>query len=514
LRHKPARSWYFFWESRIKQNSGIQEAPVVAEQTQTTETTAQVTTNSDELTIAVLPFVNMSSDEEQEYFSDGITEEILNVLAKIDGLRVTSRSSAFALKGQNLDIPTVAERLGVGHVLEGSVRKAGNQVRVTAQLIRVADDSHLWSETYDRELVNIFAIQDEISTAIADALKVELDPDRSAYQAPTSNLQAYELYLRARELQSTRIIANLVSSMDLFQQALDLDPGFANASGQMAMSAILLASRRHTQAAGVTNEDAERLAGQTLELDPENSLALIVTANIANDRWQWVEPSKMLAKALESGGSEAAPEYWNGLFWLQAGFAQKALDFFEAAEAKDPLNANIWRWLSNANRALGHFERSAEYMDRAVQVDQGFPGAVVENLIAAGQTTSALAYFEEHSEGTEDQLAQHELLFNGDVEPALALMEPENYEGRAWLFQRAGRHKEAMEAVRLLNDGGLSTRAQIHMANYFWDPRTPELRRIPEFKAFIHEVGLLDFWFEEGFPPICRPVGLEDFECD
>ena len=166
---------YFFWESRIRETTPVEPVDQVAVEQITENISAPASTDTPgEVTIAVLPFVNMSSDPEQEYFSDGITEEILNVLAKVEGLRVTSRSSAFSLKGQNLDIPTIAERLGVAHVLEGSVRKAGNQVRVTAQLIRVSDDSHLWSETFDRELNNIFAIQDEISKAIAGALRIEL----------------------------------------------------------------------------------------------------------------------------------------------------------------------------------------------------------------------------------------------------------------------------------------------------------------------------------------------------
>ena len=150
-----AAAGYFFWESRF---SNRVPAP----------------TPSTDVSIAVLPFVNMSSDPEQDYFSDGISEEILNALAHIPNLHVTSRSSAFQFKGDDIDIPTVAAQLGVAHVLEGSVRKSGNQLRITAQLIEAKSDRHLWSETYDRQLTDVFAIQDEISLAIVDALKKRL----------------------------------------------------------------------------------------------------------------------------------------------------------------------------------------------------------------------------------------------------------------------------------------------------------------------------------------------------
>jgi adenylate cyclase len=149
------------------------DAELVEETVQKARSDALVESYGDK-SIVVLPFVNMSSDEEQEYFSDGLSEEMLNLLAKIPELRVTSRSSAFAFKGEKIDIPAVAEKLGVAHILEGSVRKAGNQVRITAQLIEARSDTHLWSETYDRSLDDIFAIQDEIAAAVVAQLKITL----------------------------------------------------------------------------------------------------------------------------------------------------------------------------------------------------------------------------------------------------------------------------------------------------------------------------------------------------
>ena len=148
--------------------------------------------------IAVLPFVNMSGDKEQEYFSDGLAEEIINALTQIPGLKVIARTSAFAFRGKEQDIRKIAEALSVTKILEGSVRKAGNRIRVTAQLINAADGSHLWSERYDRDMTDVFAIQDEISQAIAEKLRVRLSGDRPLVKRYTNNVEAYNLYLKGR----------------------------------------------------------------------------------------------------------------------------------------------------------------------------------------------------------------------------------------------------------------------------------------------------------------------------
>jgi TolB-like protein/lipoprotein NlpI len=186
--------------------------------------------------IAVLPFVNMSSDVEQEYFSDGISEELLNLLAAIPKLRVISRSSAFSYKGKDIKLAQVAEELNVAHILEGSVRKAGNEVRITAQLIDARSDTHLWSETYDRTLENIFAIQDEISAAVVEQLKITLLG--AAPRVQETNPEAYALYLQARYLGRQLTAESFEQSIALYQQVLSIDPGYAAAWSGIATSYI------------------------------------------------------------------------------------------------------------------------------------------------------------------------------------------------------------------------------------------------------------------------------------
>ena len=186
--------------------------------------------------IAVLPFLDLSPDKDQEYFSDGMAEEILNALNKVEGLRVAARTSSFTFKGRNKDIPTIGERLNVDYVLEGSVRKAGNTIRITAQLINVDDGFHLWSEKYDRELKSVFAIQDEISQAITKALQVEImgEAGASLVKPSTTNIEAYDHYLLGRYHWMKRTAKGLITAIEYFKQAITFDPNYALAYSGLA----------------------------------------------------------------------------------------------------------------------------------------------------------------------------------------------------------------------------------------------------------------------------------------
>ena len=186
--------------------------------------------------IAVLPFLNMSGNPENEYFSDGISEEILNLLTKLPKLRVSSRTSSFAFKGKEIDIPAVAQRLNVGTILEGSVRRSGDRVRITAQLIDTKSDSHLWSESYDRKLEDVFVIQDDIARCIVNALRMTLTPqERLAIQyTATSNPQAYDFYLRGRSYYNTMTKRGFTHALTLYQEAIERDPNYALAFAGIA----------------------------------------------------------------------------------------------------------------------------------------------------------------------------------------------------------------------------------------------------------------------------------------
>ncbi len=234
----------------------IEQVPVIVE--------------SQSKSIAVLPFQDMSPEKDQEYFSDGISEEIINVLAKIDTLQVASRTSSFQFKGKNADIPTIGKQLNVSTVLEGSVRKSGRTIRVTAQLINVADDLHLWSETYDRELKNIFAIQDEIALAITQVLQVKLmgDEDIPHIKPHTENVDAYDHYLLGRYHWSKRTEKGIMTAIEHYKQAITLDPDYALAYSGLADAYLVLPSYASAVKRYDIRAHAKEAVKMALAIDP------------------------------------------------------------------------------------------------------------------------------------------------------------------------------------------------------------------------------------------------------
>lgn len=253
--------------------------------------------------IGVLPFVNMSGDPAQEYFSDGISEELLNALAKLKHLQVAARTSSFAFKGQNQAIKDIGRQLNVDTVLEGSVRKSGTKIRITAQLIDVDNGYHLWSETYDRELNDIFAVQDEITAAIVDALLLHLDPGESAESVKTeaTNMTAYDAYLQGRHQFNSLEPGAFRDALQSFRAATDADPNFAAAWAARATTVI--AMREDAFREGIPREESILLASTAIEralaIDPGLAEAYVAQATLLADSFQFEEALKSLNKALE-----------------------------------------------------------------------------------------------------------------------------------------------------------------------------------------------------------------------
>ncbi len=289
--------------------------------------------------VAVLPFVNMSGDPKNEFFSDGITEEILNALAQIADLKVAARTSAFAFKGKDLDLRHVGEVLAVAHVLEGSVQRNGDDVRITAQLIDTRTGFHLWSEKYDRKLTNIFAVEDEISKAIADKLQLQLAGARAPGTGNTSDAQAHELYLRGLPLLAARG-PGLRDAIAAFRRAVELDPKYAQAWGALAEAEQLLPSYTNGDLeAGMTR--AETAAQQALSIDPDTVSALVAVANVHAHRMDWARSDATFrrALALAPGDVEGLNQYSQFLFLV--GQHELALQQIDRARQLDPLSAII-----------------------------------------------------------------------------------------------------------------------------------------------------------------------------
>jgi TolB-like protein/Flp pilus assembly protein TadD len=289
--------------------------------------------------IAVLPFVNMSGDAENEYFSDGISEEILNVLARVPDLSVAARTSSFQFKGEKRDVAEIAAQLKVRMVLEGSVRKQAERVRVTAQLIDAQTGFHLWSETYDRELKDIFAIQDEIARAIGNELKVRVlgQGVGSAAVSGTTNVEAHDLYLRGLTLWQAREENALFAAINAFERAIAADPAFAQAWGGLAMTYAVLPAYTNRLATAMSAERSLDAAQRALALDPAQPEPYLAMGNVAGAISRRRETgAALLRRAIELRPSSATAHQWLGTTLVEMGRLEEGIASLERATELDP----------------------------------------------------------------------------------------------------------------------------------------------------------------------------------
>jgi eukaryotic-like serine/threonine-protein kinase len=322
--------------------------------------------------IAVLPFADMSVGKDHEYFSDGLAEEIINALVKIPGLKVIARTSAFAFKGQNTDIRKIAETLGVANVLEGSVRRSGNRIRVTAQLITAADGSHLWSERYDRELAEVFAVQDEISAAIAGALHARLSPQPAAKPHYTPKLPAYEALLKARYYHWKVTPQAMEQAKALFEEAIALDPQYALALAAYADHFVGRAASV-MMPAHEAMPVARAMAQKALELDPslpEAHAILGMVAAVYNYNWKEAERRCMLATAGDAVGPWIRVHY--GVVLLASGRRQEVVEQIERAVQGDPLQPAMRTFLATCLGAVGRYAEAETHLRQAMDLDPNF----------------------------------------------------------------------------------------------------------------------------------------------
>ncbi len=330
------------------------EAPAPAVEAVSDQRTTRVPKQSDDRkSIAVLPFVNMSGDVENEYFSDGISEEILNLLVKLPGLRVASRTSSFMFKGKEVSIPTVARELGVSTILEGSIRKAGDRVRITAQLIDVATDSHLWSESYDREMKDVFAIQDDIAHSITDALEMTLSPkERRAIQyVATSDPRAYDFYLRGRSYMYTMTRRDYEYAIRMFRQAIGLDAKYALAYAGIADAYSHL--YRYADATRKNAEKARENSEKAIALDPDCSEARASSglAMFINEEYRAAEQE--FRKSIELNPNLFEAYYYFGLAYSSQGEFEKAANMYTKAMQVNPADYQSPIFLAQAYASLG-----------------------------------------------------------------------------------------------------------------------------------------------------------------
>ena len=383
--------------------------------------------------LAVLPFVNMSTDADNEYFSDGITEELLNALTRIDGLQVTSRTSVFAFKGKNTDIRDIAIQLNVDRILEGSVRKSGNRVRITAQLINAADGYHIWSESYDRNLTDIFEVQDEISSIIAGKLHKMGAAEKTdqLVKAPVKNVAAYTHYLRGLHYLNKLTPADSRKAIECFEEAIALEPQYAQAYAMAAGAYSYL---------GVTGqilpdtafEIVTRYADKALQIDDSIAEGHIAkgSAYLFYDH-NWKEAFDELQKAIRLNPGAIDGYQLLGYYYLTMGQKQKAVEILEEAEKIDPLSPIISQTLGNMYVFAGRYDEAIVQADKMLDLNPTMRISIEMKGWATGMKgdwETALEYFKEVH-----RLTNH---------PLKGLI------GLGFTYARLGQEENALEIIR------------------------------------------------------------------
>jgi len=453
--------------------------------------------------IAVLPFTNMSADPENEYFSDGMTEEIINVLAKVPGMQVASRTSSFAFKGKEMDVRHVGEKLAVGSVLEGSVRKVGNRIRITAELIDVATGYHLWSEKYDRQLEDVFAVQDEISRAIVDALKIQLAEDTAARLVvpATQDIEAYTLYLKGRFFVNTLAEPEIRRALDFFQRALKVDPRYAQAHSGIADCWCNLAD--NWVEPGEAYPRAKAAAEKALALDPNLAEALTSIGKVRGwYEWDFAGAEEVLRRAVQINPNYAEAHFVFGSVLPAVGKLGEAIDEMRRALVLDPLSAHFSRWLGRFHLYARDYDAAIAQGRRTIEMAPEYTLSYLDMgtaHLALGDAGEALKCFQ-HAQSLKAAIRSYDALIvralaavdqREEAEAIMQRLEDESkqqyirQEALAMGYAALGdvdRALQCLDRALMERSAGLT---YVHI-----DPGFDALRGDPRFAALVERVGV------------------------
>jgi TolB-like protein len=476
------------------------------------------------VSLAVLPFVDMSPGHDQDYFSDGLSEELLNQLAQIKELRVTGRTSSFSFKGKNEDLRVIGEKLGVGNILEGSVRKSGNQLRITAQLINSKDGTHLWSQTYDREMTDVFAVQEEIAKAVSGALSVTLDVGEMARsRGGTTNVEAYDKFLQARAKRDRGVGGqDLLEADQLYRDALAIDPNFGRAwSGlydSLSDTLIFVAENSAPMRAEMAKASARAMA-----LAPGAWWALATRTDELKTQRKWAQ-AEIAARATLA----AAPSFnvdatlaYTAFNW-EVGRSREAPDLWLRVRQADPLSLRV-SFLYQI--ALCWSERYDELekenlRSRALQGDHEEVNSLYAGCQVAREGTGARAFADlikkYGGRGPIDERIREHVNDPIAVRAELkTLMVDPNHQDAGFIGEIAYWAKIFGDADTAL---AALSRAYVDLggnnAGTIWWPLYKNLRGDSRFKQMLRDLGLVDYWRATGnWGDYCVPVGKDDFEC-
>jgi TolB-like protein/Flp pilus assembly protein TadD len=471
------------------------ERPVAAVAPAATPVAAAVSEKS----VAVLPFVDMSEKKDQEYFADGMAEEIINLLAQVPELYIPARTSSFYFKGKSTRIPDIARELGVAHVLEGSVRKSGNRLRLTAQLIRADSGYHVWSQTYDRDFIDVFKVQDEVANAVVQALQISLmGGPLTRQRGGTQNLEAYQLYLRAGDSTNQNSMASLEESRVDLEQAIKLDPAFGLAWCSLAMH-YAVAAENGLIPPQEGFERARRLAQQALQLSPDISEAHAILSYVKSSYdWDWPGAETEWRRALVLDPTNTHAIAFSGALYMTLGRWADADRQLRLALARDPLSP--WRNLNLGIElySAGRYAEAETSIRRVLHLAPAFISAhyyLAKALLAQGQAQGALAIAQQEvDEGNRLNILPIVLQAvgrNADADEALHILSTKFADNAAFyvamVYAYRGDRDEALQWLQRAY-----RQKDLGLVEIVGEPLLKNLANEPRYKAFLRKMNLPD----------------------
>ena len=488
--------------------------------------TAVMQPPADRKSIAVLPFTDLSPGHDQEYFSDGMSEEILNALAQVKDLKVAGRTSSFSFKGKNEDLRVIGKMLAVAHVLEGSVRKQGDKVRITAQLIQTSDDTHLWSQTYDGDLSDVFALQERVARAITDQLQVVLQGGQNSrlVAVATANPEAYLLYLRATEVFNRREGPHFPDAVAWLKEAIRLDPKYARAHARLA-GLYAVASTYSALDFDEAQVGSEREARIAIELDPMLAEGYAVLGLCYSNRRDWLAARAPQERAVALDAADPNARFWLATTQLITGYHAMSNASLDQALAIDPLLPTALRWRGVAYRDAGDLEMARRLLQQSVDAGQfasyGSLGLIAHDEGRDAQaidyfTRGVLPFFGDFPADASRTLGQGVFGDAAAHAKAIAMIDaylvtkPNPVSGAApWALLMLG---EPVRALAAMQDAVTTTDALFF--TQLWSPEGRAARRLPQFAEFARKVHLAEYWDKFGPPDDCRRASAGDYVCE
>lgn len=455
--------------------------------------------------VAVLPFADMSPDQDQGHFADGLTEELINQLAQVHGLAVTGRTSSFQYKGKSVDLREVGETLGVEYVLEGSIRKSTDDLRITAQLIETESGFHTWSENYVRPLRDFIEIQEEISRSVATALKIKLNVAAAGSPHATTSLEAYELVMRAKEYGKDMRLATMKQREEYLLKATEIDPDYAYAWAFLAQ----LYHIGNEKLSWNWREQSEEWLSRALALEPDSPWVLEFAAYVYVAMQKWTQAEQAIARLSELNNTNVGSPQLE--LMVKAGHAEDSLALGERAIRRDPLSRHFQTYLQHAYAMNGRVDEALDLSETFYRNEHDII-TVIEGMITSFShpDPEKLDSWLSRMSGFADE---------GGFIREIASFWPDRKAALDWLRDTEIRSPAARYVApawaAYLGDPELALGLMKQAPDLwtFWMPHNKDVRRLPGFKSLVMELGLVDYWREFGWGDFCRPVG-EDFECE